>query len=69
MKAYWITYYDKIGYAYFYNDKLEAMAEFIRLYFAGKTCGLKLWESADRTIWDLRPYGLENPNPTSDLPF
>lgn len=69
MKTYWIAYQDGIGHAYYYRDRLAAMGEFIRLYFAGKTCGLKLWETHDGTIWDLQQNGLENPNPTSDLPF
>lgn len=68
MKTFWITYYDGIGHAYYYHNKLEAMAEFIRLYFAGKR-GLRLWETHEGIIWDTQPNGLENPNPTPDLPF
>ena len=69
MKTYWITYYDGIGHAHYYEDKLAAMAEFIRLYFSGKTCGLMLFETHDGVIWNLRPYGINNPNPTPELPF
>jgi hypothetical protein len=69
MKTYWISYYDGIGYAYYYEDEAKAKAEFLRLYFAGKTCDLRLSETNDGIIWTLRPNGLENPNPTPDLPF